>query len=209
MIKGGSGCVVSAGESTIPWVDGAGWLSGARRVPSPNANERPEGADISLLVLHNISLPPGQFGGDEVERFFCNSLDPQAHPYFAEIRDLTVSAHLFIRRDGEAVQFVPLTHRAWHAGRSMFEGREECNDFSIGIELEGTDDEPYTAAQYQSLVRITSCLMACFPAITPERIVGHEHIAPDRKTDPGPFFDWKHFLNELAVLHNPAQDRVL
>lgn len=199
---------MSARESTIPWVDEAGWLSGARQVPSPNANERPEGCDISLLVLHNISLPPGQYGGDEVERFFCNELDPQAHPYFAEIRDLCVSAHLFVRRNGETVQFVPLLQRAWHAGRSMFEGREECNDFSIGIELEGTDEEAYTAAQYQSLVRITCGLMASFPAITPDRIVGHEHIAPGRKTDPGPSFDWRHFLSELAVLHNPALERV-
>lgn len=200
---------MNAEDSTIPWVDESGWLSGVRKVPSPNANERPQGTDISLLVLHNISLPPGQFGGDDVERFFCNSLDPEAHPFFSEISDLCVSAHLFIRRDGEAVQFVPLMQRAWHAGRSMFEGREECNDFSIGIELEGTDQTPYTEAQYQALVRISRSLMASFPAITPDRIVGHEHVAPGRKTDPGPSFDWKHFLNELAVLHNPGSDLVL
>lgn len=177
-----------------------GWLSGARRCLTDNADARPAGTAISLLVLHNISLPPGEFGGDAIEAFFCNRLDHSAHPWYENLRDLRVSAHLLIRRDGEVVQFVPLRERAWHAGRSAFEGEPECNDYAIGIELEGTDYTPYTESQYQVLIDISRLLMACFPAILPGRIVGHEHIAPGRKTDPGPAFDWRYFLDHLAIM---------
>ncbi len=175
-----------------------GWLTSARRCPSPNHGERPPGEAISLLVVHNISLPPGEFGTGCVEDFFCNRLDISRHPYFEQIRDLRVSAHLFIRRDGELVQFVPLERRAWHAGASEFGGRSECNDFSIGIELEGCDDRPYTELQYQRLVEVSRLLLSSFPALTPERITGHSDIAPGRKTDPGPAFDWHHFRTQLA-----------
>lgn len=142
------------------------------------------------MVVHNISLPPGQFGGDAIERFFCNQLDPSLHPYFETIAGMTVSSHLLIRRDGSAVQFVSLLDRAWHAGRSCFQGEQECNDFSIGIELEGADDIAYTAAQYQALADLTRNIMSAWPEITPDRITGHSDIAPGRKTDPGPAFDW-------------------
>lgn len=165
-------------------------MPGARWCPSPNFGPRPDGERISLLVVHNISLPPGQFGGDAIERFFCNQLDPSAHPYFETIAGMTVSSHLLIRRDGSPVQFVSLLDRAWHAGRSCFQGEEECNDFSIGIELEGTDDIAYTAAQYRALADLTQKIMVAWPEITPDRVTGHSDIAPGRKTDPGPAFDW-------------------
>lgn len=181
-----------------------GWLLGARRVPTDNADVRPEAEPLSLLVLHNISLPPGEFGGDDIEAFFCNRLDCSSHPWFERLRDVRVSAHLLIRRDGEAVQFVPFQDRAWHAGRSVFEGQPECNDYSIGIELEGTDDIPYTLEQYRALIEITRSLMTAFPAITPDRIVGHEHVAPERKTDPGAAFDWGYFLDHLTVMQVTA-----
>ncbi|WP_245725945.1 1,6-anhydro-N-acetylmuramyl-L-alanine amidase AmpD [Marinobacter mobilis] len=170
-----------------------GLIPEARWCPSPNFGERPDGATISLLVVHNISLPPGQFGGDQIERFFCNRLDPAEHPYFETIADLQVSAHALIRRDGSIIQFVNLKERAWHAGRSSFCGEDECNDFSIGIELEGTDDIPYTESQYRSLARISQLVMAAWPDITIDRIAGHCDIAPGRKTDPGPAFDWNQF----------------
>ena len=186
-----------------PWADAEGWLKNARAVPSPNFNSRPPSAEISLLVIHNISLPPGQFTGTEVEDFFCNRLDCSTHPYFAQIADLKVSSHLFIRRDGQLVQFVSLFDRAWHAGRSVFEGQVECNDFGIGVELEGTDDLEYTPAQYNCLIQVSRQLLALFPAITADRIVGHNHIAPGRKTDPGPAFDWQFYLSHLTVL-DPA-----
>ncbi|OOF00403.1 1,6-anhydro-N-acetylmuramyl-L-alanine amidase AmpD [Salinivibrio sp. IB643] len=166
------------------------WLAGARACPSPHYNSRPDSEDISLLVVHNISLPPGQFDGPYIEQFFQGNLDADAHPYFAQIRDLRVSAHLLIRRDGSVIQFVPFNERAWHAGISCFDGRQQCNDFSIGIELEGTDTLPYTDQQYQSLAAITQTLMQYYPAITRDRITGHQHIAPGRKTDPGYAFDW-------------------
>jgi AmpD protein len=174
-----------------------GWLIGARHVPSPNHDERPSGTTVDLLVIHGISLPPGRFGGDEVERFFTNSLSPDAHPYFRAIAPMRVSAHLFLRRDGSLVQFVSLTKRAWHAGISSFHGRERCNDFSIGIELEGTDIVPYTARQYRRLVTLARLLMRHFPGITPARMVGHSDVAPGRKTDPGPAFDWQRFRAAL------------
>lgn len=161
--------------------------------PSPNRDSRPPGTEVELLVIHNISLPPGHFGGPWVEDFFHNRLDASAHPYFAKIASLRVSAHVFIRRDGSGIQFVPLDERAWHAGRSSFRGREACNDFSIGIELEGTDDLAFTEPQYVRLVRLTRVIQARYPAISRDRILGHSDIAPGRKTDPGPAFDWPHF----------------
>ncbi|WP_171040881.1 1,6-anhydro-N-acetylmuramyl-L-alanine amidase AmpD [Marinobacter alexandrii] len=178
-----------------------GRLPEARWCPSPNFGPRPDEASVSLLVVHNISLPPGQFGGPEIEDFFCNRLDHTAHPYFETIAGMQVSAHALIRRDGSVVQFVSLLDRAWHAGRSSFQGEEECNDFSIGIELEGTDDVPYTEDQYRQLADLTHLIMAAWPRITPDRMTGHCDIAPGRKTDPGPFFDWSHFR---AVLANAA-----
>lgn len=175
-----------------------GRIASARWCGSPNYNERPPGITPSLLVVHNISLPPGHFSGDAIERFFCNQLDPSEHPYFQTIAGLRVSSHLLIRRDGSPLQFVNLRDRAWHAGRSSFQGESECNDFSVGIELEGTDDTPYTESQYVRLSALTALIMAAWPAITPERISGHSDIAPGRKTDPGPSFDWSHFRHLLA-----------
>ena len=157
---------------------------------SSNFNTRPGCDSPDLLVIHNISLPPGEFGGGHIEGFFCNELDSALHPYFAEICHLKVSAHLLIDRLGHLTQFVSFLDRAWHAGVSSFQGRENCNDFSIGIELEGTDELPYTEKQYQVLVAVTQVLMRQYPGITAERVVGHCHIAPDRKTDPGDAFDW-------------------
>lgn len=177
-----------------------GRLPAARWCPSPNYGSRPEGASVSLLVVHNISLPPGEFGGSEIEDFFCNRLDHSAHPYFETIAGMQVSAHALIRRDGSLVQFVSLLDRAWHAGRSCFRGEEECNDFSIGIELEGTDDIPYSEAQYQRLADVAHLIMLAWPEVTPERLTGHCDIAPGRKTDPGPAFDWEHFRSTLAVV---------
>lgn len=165
----------------------------ARCVPSPNYGPRPGGCEPDLLVIHNISLPPGQYGGDCVERFFTNCLDWGAHPFFAEIHGVEVSAHVLIRRCGELVQFVRFCDRAWHAGQSCFQGRENCNDFSIGIELEGTDDEPYTEQQYRALSDLTRVLLCSYPALDIGRIVGHSDIAPGRKTDPGPAFDWRRY----------------
>ncbi len=177
-----------------------GRISGVRWCPSPNFGPRPEGANISLLVVHNISLPPGQFGGNAIERFFCNCLDASEHPYFETIAELKVSAHALIRRDGDVVQFVSLLERAWHAGRSCFRGEEECNDFSIGIELEGSDDIPYTPAQYARLAELSKLIMQAWPRITADRITGHCDIAPGRKTDPGPAFDWDYYHQCLSDL---------
>lgn len=174
-----------------------GWFTGVTHCPSPNFNARPPGECISLLVIHNISLPPACFGTGKVQQFFQNRLDPAEHPYFESIRHLTVSAHLFVERDGKATQFVSLLDRAWHAGVSRFEEREGCNDFSIGIELEGTDDQPYTDAQYAMLERLTRAIRAAWPDIGPTRICGHSDIAPARKTDPGPAFDWSRYRAAL------------
>ncbi|MDR2213593.1 MAG: 1,6-anhydro-N-acetylmuramyl-L-alanine amidase AmpD [Pseudomonadales bacterium] len=165
-------------------------LPQARWLPSPNCDARPDPADISLLVIHGISLPPGEFGGPYIDALFCNQLDAAAHPYFAGIAHLRVSAHLVIGRDGALTQYVPFDCRAWHAGASSFMGRANCNDYSIGIELEGTDELPYTDAQYTQLSAVTRALLRAYPAITPARIAGHCDIAPGRKTDPGPAFDW-------------------
>lgn len=174
------------------------WLTGLRRVPSPNCDERPDPADVSLLVIHAISLPPEQFSGPAVEQLFRNQLDPAAHPFFESIKDLKVSAHLFIRRSGAMLQFVPFTLRAWHAGVSEIDGRRACNDFSVGIELEGSDHRRFTTPQYRCLARVTGLLMSHYPKISADRIVGHSDIAPGRKTDPGPFFDWQRYRSSLS-----------
>jgi len=182
-----------------PQVDRAtGLIHGARQLTSPHCDARPSGTRIDLLVIHGISLPPGEFGGEWVERLFLGTLPPDAHPYFASIQNPRVSAHLLIRRDGELLQFVPFLKRAWHAGTSVYQGREVCNDFSIGIELEGCDDVPYAAAQYAKLATVTRAIMAAYPDITPARVVGHSDIAPGRKTDPGSAFDWLQFRAQLA-----------
>ena len=178
-----------------------GRLDTALWVPSPNFGPRPDTDDISLLVIHNISLPPACFGGGFVQPFFTGQLDPSLHPYFAEIADLRVSAHFLIERDGTVTQFVSCDRRAWHAGASCYGGRENCNDFSIGIELEGTDELPYADAQYDALVSLTRVLQTAYPAITNHRITGHEFIAPGRKTDPGPAFDWRRYLQALVCSH--------
>jgi AmpD protein len=167
-----------------------GLLVGARQVLSPFCDSRPSGVVPDLVVLHGISLPPGEFGGPWIARLFTGNLPADAHPEFRERAGLRVSAHVLIRRDGEPVQFVPFNDRAWHAGRSVWQGREACNDYSIGIELEGTDDVPYEDAQYASLAQLLPVLRAAYPAITADRIVGHSDVAPGRKTDPGPSFDW-------------------
>ncbi len=174
-------------------------LAPARFLVSPNCNNRPSDAVISLLVIHNISLPPGIFTGDAVEKLFLNKLDCAAHPYYESLKDLKVSTHLFIRRTGEVIQFVPFNKRAWHAGASNFDGVPNCNDYSIGIELEGSDSEAFTKEQYLTLVPITRCLMQKFPAITLNRIVGHSDIAPHRKTDPGPFFNWDEYKRQITA----------
>ena len=176
-------------------IDGEGWMEGAERRPSTHWDARPSGTSIDLLVVHNISLPPGEFGGPWVDDLFLGRLDAKAHPYF-EVAGAggRVSSHLLIRRDGHLLQYVPMERRAWHAGHSCFGGRERCNDFSIGIELEGDDVTAFEPPQYQTLARATRAIMARYPAIGPERIVGHSDIAPGRKTDPGPQFDWAFFL---------------
>ena len=168
-------------------IDPAGLLVGARFVASPNCDDRPPGTEITLLVVHNISLPPGAFGGDDVIRLFTNTLDCAAHPYYNSLAGVRVSAHFLIRRTGEIIQFVPCDRRAWHAGVSSWRGRERCNDFSIGVELEGTDTKPYTARQYRRLARLAIALQRRYPI---RETVGHSDIAPGRKTDPGPAFDW-------------------
>jgi AmpD protein len=175
-----------------------GWIEGVRRVLSPNSDERPPGAELDLIVVHGISLPPGQFGNGWIDRFFLNDLPADAHPFFATISDLTVSAHALIARDGELTQYVPFTRRAWHAGRSNYCGREGCNDFSVGIELEGADDMPYAAPQYLALVVLIAALRRAYPSLRNAAVVGHSDIAPGRKTDPGPAFDWPKFKQLLA-----------
>ncbi len=175
-------------------IDSDGWSSGVLREPSPNFDVRPDGMAVELLVIHNISLPPGQFGGPYIADLFGNRLDCDAHPYFDQLRALRVSAHFLIRRDGTVMQFVSANDRAWHAGLSSFCGRERCNDFSIGIELEGSDFEAFEAAQYEALADLTRALQERYPL---NHVTGHEHIAPGRKTDPGPFFDWTRFRKSL------------
>jgi len=176
-----------------------GLLDEARQVASPNFDERPDESDFDLIVVHNISLPPGQYGGHWIDALFTNTLDAGAHPYFAEIHQLEVSSHLLIRRNGEIVQYVPFHKRAWHAGKSSYENRERCNDFSIGIELEGSDEEAYEPEQYQQLARVIQTLCDTYPKLNTQRITGHSDIAPGRKTDPGPAFNWDRLFKLLAT----------
>jgi len=174
----------------------------AQQIESPNYNERPPGQQPELLVVHSISLPPGQYGGRYIEQLFTNQLSPQDHPYFQDIHQLQVSAHLLIRRDGSLMQFVPFDKRAWHAGKSNYQGRENCNDFSIGIELEGTDDSAFEAVQYQVLAHVIRCLLDTYPSLSERDITGHSDIAPGRKTDPGSAFDWV-LLHRLVAGASP------
>ena len=171
-----------------PIINTQGWLTPCQHCLSPNYDARPVGQAIDMIVIHNISLPPNEYGGEGVRQLFTNCLDPNAHPYYAEIAHLKVSSHFFIRRDGSLLQFVSCLDRAWHAGVSSWQGRERCNDFSVGIELEGSDDEAFTFAQYQALKPLLQILKQTYPI---QHIVGHSDIAPGRKTDPGPFFDWQ------------------
>lgn len=177
-------------------IDQDGWCPQARQMLSPNHNDRPEGQPVELLVIHNISLPPGQFGGPYITDMFLNRLDCDQHPFFDQLRKLKVSSHFFIKRTGELIQFVPTEKRAWHAGASSFMGREGCNDFSVGIEVEGTDFVPFEPAQYKTLAALTKALAARYPQM--KNVTGHEHIAPIRKTDPGPFFDWTGYCQAMA-----------
>jgi len=179
-------------------LDNNGWVGGVKHCVSPHCNARPDGSKIDLLVIHNISLPPTKYGSSDIEDFFQGKLDSSKDPYFETIKHLKVSAHFLIRRTGEIIQFVSVNDRAWHAGQSSFNGRENCNDFSIGIELEGTDFEEFTQAQYSALVEITHIIRHNFPDISLDRITGHSDIAPDRKTDPGPYFDWKKYKGMLS-----------
>jgi N-acetyl-anhydromuramoyl-L-alanine amidase len=180
-------------KEPMAWrLDAAGLLAGATYIASPNFDDRPDDAVIELLVIHNISLPPGQFGGPGIIDLFTNRLDPNAHPYYRRIADAKVSSHFLIRRDGELIQFVPCSRRAWHAGQSEWRGRGRCNDFSIGVELEGADDQPFADSQYAMLAKLTGALLSEYPI---QDCVGHSDIAtpPGRKTDPGPHFDWARF----------------
>jgi N-acetyl-anhydromuramoyl-L-alanine amidase len=183
-----------------------GLLAGARQVLSPHFDARPAGVLPELLVVHGISLPPGVFGGPWIDRLFTATLPADAHPYFREIASQRVSAHALIRRDGQVVQYVPFGERAWHAGQSAYRGRTACNDFSIGVELEGTDDTPYTDAQYQALAALTVALLAAYPSLSAQAIAGHSEVAPGRKTDPGPAFDWAR-LRKLLAQTPPASLR--
>ena len=187
-------------------IDAEGWLRPVRHSASPNHNQRPPGCAVELLVIHNISLPPGCFGGGLVDALFTNRLDCALHPSLADLDGLRVSAHLLIERGGDITQFVSFDERAWHAGVSHFRGRENCNDFSIGIELEGTDQEPYTDVQYRRLATVTRLLRHRYPGIALDGIVGHSDIAPGRKTDPGPAFDWSRYRRDVAPAHRGRSD---
>ena len=175
----------------------SGLIDVASFVASPNCDQRPDDQEIDLLVIHNISLPPDEFGGDYIDQLFTNSLDPEHHPYFKEIESLRVSAHILISREGLVTQYVPFTQRAWHAGVSEYEGRSNCNDYSIGIELEGCDNRDFTDEQYETLVNITEVIIQFWPKMNKQRITGHCHIAPDRKTDPGPRFNWDLYYSSI------------
>ena len=189
-----------AGEDAELQVDlESGLMRGVRQIASPNCDSRPSGVEADLIVVHGISLPPGEFGGPWIDRLFTNALPPEVHPYFAEVAGLRVSSHLSIRRDGTITQYVRFTDRAWHAGQSSYDGREACNDFSIGVELEGTDTLAYDALQYQALADVVAALCAAYPRLSPARLVGHSDIAPGRKTDPGPAFDWLHARRLIAA----------
>ena len=181
-------------------IDNEGWLQGVETIKSPNFNKRPDTGDIRLIVVHGISLPPGEYGGGYVQQLFTNKLDAKQHEYFAEIEGLKVSSHCFIARHGKLIQFVSFKNRAWHAGASSWKGIENCNDFSIGIEMEGTDDESYAEAQYYQLAKLVISLRKQYPAILQQSICAHSDIAPGRKTDPGPYFNW----NKLTQLINKS-----
>ena len=176
----------------------SGWIENVRRIASPNHDARPEGCEPVLIVIHGISLPPGRFGGSGIDELFCNRLDPEVHPYYAEICHLKVSSHVLIARDGALTQYVSFRDRAWHAGESNYCGRTGCNDFSIGIELEGTDDQPYETAQYDSLAALIVALRVAYGSLQRAELVGHSDIAPGRKTDPGPYFDWQRLDRLIA-----------
>ena len=176
-----------------------GWLSDVRRLPSPNCDPRPLGLEPELIVIHAISLPPGRYGGPWIDRLFTNTLPAEADPYFATIQDLRVSSHVLISRDGTLTQYVPFSMRAWHAGASNWCGREACNDYSIGIELEGADDEPYDDRQYPVLAALIAVLQQAYPALASGAIAGHSDVAPGRKTDPGPGFDWKRLERRVSA----------
>jgi AmpD protein len=180
-----------------------GLLTGARQVLSPHCDARPAGVAPELLVVHGISLPPGEFGGPWIDRLFTGTLPAEVHPYFKEIEGLIASAHALIRRDGQIVQYVPFGERAWHAGKSAYQGRPGCNDFSIGVELEGADGTPYTDAQYEALTALTAALLACYASLSAEAITGHSDVAPGRKTDPWPTFDWPRFRALLKERYVP------
>ena len=182
----------------------AGRMNGVAQVASPNFDARPEDASVDLIVVHGISLPPGAFGGPWIDRLFTNTLPADEHPYFAEVSGLRVSAHLLIRRDGAITQYVPFTLRAWHAGTSSYLRRESCNDFSIGIELEGADSVPYEDAQYRVLATVVAALCEAYPRLSAERLVGHSDISPGRKTDPGPAFDWTRARKLVAIARAAA-----
>lgn len=175
------------------------WIETALRVPSENFDKRPANTHISLLVIHCISLPPGIFGGEEIDNLFLNRLDPTKHPYFQSIHTLKVSTHVLIHRSGKIKQYVPFDLRAWHAGKSIYNGRPNCNDFSIGIELEGTDDTKFTDLQYDQLALVVNSLMDHYPSLSKKRITGHSDIAPGRKTDPGKLFDWNRFYRSIET----------
>jgi AmpD protein len=195
-----SGCYI-----TGVIIDAAtGWIEGVRRVASPNFDERPQGSELGLIVVHGISLPPGEFGGGWIDRFFCNDLPADRHPFFATICSMTVSSHVLITRDGALTQYVPFARRAWHAGQSSYCGRTACNDFSVGIELEGADDVPYEQRQYVVLARLIAALRQSYPSLQTAAVVGHSDIAPGRKTDPGPSFDWTVLSRLLAKQSSPT-----
>lgn len=185
---------------TSQCIDENGWVVGVTWCPSPNFDMRPTDKQVDMLVVHNISLPPGEFGGHYIEDLFLNRLDPDAHPFFLDIYRCQVSSHFLIRRNGEIVQFVSVCDKAWHAGRSEWQGVPNCNDYSLGIELEGSDFKPFTSAQYFKLSELVKLLISFYPMITLERVVGHSDIAPERKTDPGPCFDWERFKNGVRSI---------
>jgi AmpD protein len=196
--------VLTSNLATLKGVDlridvESGLIQGARQIASPNRDFRPPGVEADLIVVHGISLPPGQYGGAWIDRLFTNTLPAEAHPYFAEVCSLQVSSHVVVSREGAVTQYVKFSERAWHAGKSTYQGREACNDFSVGIELEGTDTTPYEAAQYSALAEVVAALCAAYPRLSPHRLVGHSDISPGRKTDPGPAFDWPRARRLIAA----------
>jgi N-acetyl-anhydromuramoyl-L-alanine amidase len=177
----------------------SGLMQGVRQIVSPNRDLRPPGVEADLIVVHGISLPPGEYGGAWIDRLFTNTLPAEVHPYFAEVCSLRVSSHVVVGREGAVTQYVKFTERAWHAGKSVYQGREACNDFSVGIELEGTDTTPYEDAQYGALAEVVAALCAAYPGLSPDRLVGHSDISAGRKTDPGPAFDWPRARRLIAA----------